>query len=144
MVNNRNKKLTCEMADCIKLTTHTSSSGNLTLYDDLLPGSIKRVFYIHGAGHEPRGGHRHHTAWHALICLVGHCRLTIDNGMQEQVIMLEYPDQCLVLEPRDWRVMDQFSPDAVLLVVSNTAYDPTDYIYEPYAARPAPVHLQLV
>ena len=132
------------MANCIKLTTHTSSSGNLTLYDDPLPGNIKRVFYIHGAGYEPRGGHRHHTAWHALVCVAGHCRLTINNGEQEQVITLQRPDECLVLAPQDWRVMDQFSPDAVLLVVSNTVYDPADYIYEPYAALPNLAQLQLV
>ena len=33
---------------------------------------------------------------------------------------------------------------AVLLVVSNMVYDPTDYIYEPYAARPTPAQLLLV
>ncbi|MBO0935212.1 FdtA/QdtA family cupin domain-containing protein [Fibrella sp. HMF5335] len=131
------------MANLLKLTTHTASAGNLTLYDNVLPGDIKRVFYIHGAGTEPRGGHRHHTAWHALICVAGHCRLTISNGSEEQIIRLQHPDECLVLEPQDWRVMDQFSPDAVLLVVSNTVYDPADYIYEPYPAFPETAKLAL-
>jgi hypothetical protein len=37
-----------------------------------------------------------------------------------------------VLKPEDWHTMDQFSEDAILLVVSNQLYDKDDYIYEPY------------
>ncbi len=120
------------MAFVIDLKTFTSDSGHLTVYNNLLPSDIKRVFYIHGAEGATRGGHRHHRAWNALICLVGSCRVYVHNGQQEQHHTLGHPASCLVLEPADWHVMDQFSANAVLLVLSNEAYDQADYIDTPY------------
>ena len=48
------------------------------------------------------------------------------------MFQLSNPRECLVLEPEDWHSMDEFSKDAILLVVSNELYDKDDYIYEPY------------
>ncbi|RYF04571.1 MAG: WxcM-like domain-containing protein [Oxalobacteraceae bacterium] len=120
------------MAKLYQLTTHSSESGHLTVFDNLLPGGIKRVFYIYGAGVQPRAGHRHVQSVNALICLNGSCRVYNHNGTQETTYYLADPQQCLVLEPEDWHIMDEFTSDAVLLVVSNHQYDPDDYIYEPY------------
>ena len=120
------------MAELITLSTHRSEAGSLTVYSNTLPGDIKRVFYIHGAGGARRGGHRHHKAWNVLICLVGRCRVYNHDGVEEQEFFLTHTDQCLVLEPRDWHIMDQFSDDAVLLVLSNEPYDLADYIDDPY------------
>jgi hypothetical protein len=39
---------------------------------------------------------------------------------------------CLILEPKDWHIMDSFSDDAILLVLSNEYYDQADYIDDPY------------
>lgn len=120
------------MAKVFTLDTFSSTSGHLTVYNNLLPSDIKRVFYIHGAGGAVRGGHRHHKAWNALICIVGTCCVYSHNGTQADEYLLDGPDKCLVLEPEDWHVMDQFSPDAVLLVLSNEPYSQADYIDEPY------------
>ena len=120
------------MARIFTLETFNSNSGNLTVYNNTLPGDIKRVFYIHGAGIRQRGGHRHHKAWNALICLVGQCHVYVQDGQCEEDYTLVSPNTCLVLEPKDWHVMDQFSEDAVLLVLSNVSYDKADYIDEPY------------
>ncbi|MEZ0538777.1 sugar 3,4-ketoisomerase [Fibrella arboris] len=122
------------MAEIFTLDTFNSLSGNLTVYNNTLPGDIKRVFYIHGAGNAQRGGHRHHNAWNALICLVGHCHVYVQDSETEGDYTLASPNTCLVLEPKDWHVMDQFSDDAVLLVLSNEPYDKADYIDEPYPA----------
>ena len=45
-----------------------------------------------------------------------------------------------MLEPKDWHIMDEFSEDAILLVVSNQPYDKADYIYEPYPDSRALAH----
>jgi hypothetical protein len=37
-----------------------------------------------------------------------------------------------MLNPEDWHVMHAFSPDAILLVLASTPFEPLDYIYEPY------------
>ncbi|MCX6218172.1 FdtA/QdtA family cupin domain-containing protein [Spirosoma sp.] len=120
------------MAKLYELTTYESDTGNLTVFEKIIPGVIQRVFYIYEAGSGTRAGHRHHQAWNALICLRGSCRVYNNDGAKEEVIRLATPRQCLVLEPKDWHSMDEFSDDAILLVVSNELYDKDDYIYEPY------------
>ncbi len=123
------------MAKLITLQTFSSDTGNLTVFEKILPGVIKRVFYIYGAGQERRAGHRHKQAWNALICLHGQCRVYSFDGNDEQLVVLNDPRQCLILEPADWHVMDAFSDDAVLLVLSNEYYDKDDYIREPYTGQ---------
>lgn len=120
------------MAHLLELNTFNSGAGNLTVFEKLIPGTIKRVFYIYGASDIKRGGHRHHKTWNALICLNGSCRVYSNNGQKEDYFMLEDPAQCLILEPEDWHIMDSFSESAILLVLSNEYYDQADYIDEPY------------
>ncbi|QJW88829.1 FdtA/QdtA family cupin domain-containing protein [Spirosoma taeanense] len=135
------------MAYLHELKTYASDRGTLTVLENLMPGTIQRVFYIHGAGSSPRAGHRHQRAWNALVCLSGHCRVYSHNGREEITYILSDPQQCLVLEPEDWHITDRFSADAILLVVSNEAYDRAEYIYEPYSNsqyvyEPALAHLE--
>ncbi|MCF0056694.1 FdtA/QdtA family cupin domain-containing protein [Dyadobacter sp. CY356] len=120
------------MPTLLQLDTFNSDSGNLTVFEKVMPGTIKRVFYIYGASEMSRGGHRHHTAWNALICLHGSCHIYNNDGILEEHYTLNSPTTCLILEPKDWHVMDSFSEDAILLVLSNEYYDRADYIDEPY------------
>ncbi|GAB3801501.1 FdtA/QdtA family cupin domain-containing protein [Spirosoma humi] len=120
------------MAKLYELETFESSTGNLTVFEGIMPGVIQRVFYIYEAGHTARAGHRHRRTWHALVCLTGSCRVYNNNGTQEDIFLLTNPRQCLVLQPEDWHIMDLFSDNAILLVMSNELYDKDDYIYEPY------------
>ena len=120
------------MARLIELNTFRSDSGNLTVFEKLMPGTIKRIFYIYGAGHVPRGGHRHKKTWNALICLHGKCRVYVHNGDDDNNYLLEKPTTCIILKPSDWYKMEDFSDDAILLVLSNEYYDLNDYIDTPY------------
>lgn len=120
------------MSHLIELNTFSSELGNLTVFEKIIPGSIKRVFYIYGAGGMTRGGHRHHKAWNALVCLHGNCRVYSNDGVIEEFFTLDQPNVCLILEPKDWHIMDSFSDDAILVVLSNEYYDREDYIDEPY------------
>lgn len=120
------------MPKVLQLQTFSSDKGNLTVFENIIPGEIKRVFYIYGAGDATRAGHRHVRTWCALICIAGSCRVYSNNGLEEETFILDKPDQCLILEPQDWHTMDQFSDDAILLVLANELYDKEDYIYEPY------------
>ena len=120
------------MPKLVELNTFNSGSGNLTVFEKIIPGTIKRVFYIYGASELKRGGHRHHKTWNALICIHGKCRVYSNDGEKEEFFILDNAASCLVLEPKDWHVMDNFSNDAILLVLSNEYYDQADYIDEPY------------
>ncbi|MEO6686241.1 MAG: FdtA/QdtA family cupin domain-containing protein [Dyadobacter sp.] len=123
------------MPTLLQLDTFNSDSGNLTVFEKVMPGTIKRVFYIYGASEMSRGGHRHHATWNALICLHGSCHIYSHDGKLEEDFILNNATTCLILEPKDWHVMDSFSEDAILLVLANEYYDRADYIDEPYLMR---------
>ena len=52
----------------------------------------------------------------------------LDDGKEKQEILLNAPDQGLLIEGLVWREMYDFSSDCVLLVMANEHYDETDYI----------------
>jgi hypothetical protein len=129
------------MPKLVQLDTFHSDAGNLTVFEKLIPGTIKRVFYIYGATDLSRGGHRHHATWNALICIHGSCHIYSNDGVLEEDFTLDNPTTCLILEPKDWHIMDTFSKDSILLVLSNEYYDKADYIDEPYRQQSQQVSL---
>jgi len=120
------------MAVIIELDTFMEGPTDLSALKGIVPGEIKRIFYIYEANGQTRGGHRHHLTWNVLVCIKGKCRVYSHDGETEQCFNLDNTGCGLVLEPRDWHVMDCFSQDAILLVLSNQYYDKLDYIDQPY------------
>lgn len=120
------------MAHIINIQTFKDSRGVLTVLDSVVPFEIKRLFYIYAVDESERGGHRHHETEQAAICIKGSCKIRNNNSEVETIFELDTPEKCLILLPEDWHVMYDFSPDAILLVLASTAFDPKDYIYEPY------------
>ncbi|WP_375444756.1 hypothetical protein [uncultured Fibrella sp.] len=56
------------MAHLLKLPQHACERGDSTVFESVLPGTLKRIVYIANADGATRGGHRHKTAWQALVC----------------------------------------------------------------------------
>lgn len=121
------------MAKLISLKTFTDKRGNLTVIDRVLPFSIERVFYIYGVDDSRRGGHRHHKTRQAAICIQGKCFFYNDKFLSEEIFELNTPDKCLLLEPEDWHIMYNFSPDAILMVFASEPFEAEDYIFDPYS-----------
>ena len=120
------------MARMIDLKTFTDERGHLTVIENILPFDIRRIFYIYGVDRSARGGHRHHKTRQAAICIQGRCTISNDDGSHKEIFELNKPSQCLLLEPKDWHQMYNFTPDAILMVVASELFDPDDYIYESY------------
>ncbi len=120
------------MAHVVNLRTIADPRGHLTVIEKALPFDIKRVYFVYGVGDNSRGGHRHHSCVEALVCVNGSCDVYIHDGEKERVLNLDSPSKCLVLQPRDWRKMFNFTKDAVLLVLSSEYYNEKDYIDEKY------------
>ena len=57
----------------------------------------------------------------------------IDNGKERKEYFLNNPSQILLMEVGDWHVMYNLSPDAMLMGMASTNYDPADYTYEPHS-----------
>jgi dTDP-4-dehydrorhamnose 3,5-epimerase-like enzyme len=122
------------MATLLHLKNIADERGCLTVLDnleDLLPFPVRRIFYIQRA-QGIRGGHRHNDTQHAVIALVGSCKVTVHDGRKERVYNLNKSNKCLILSANDWHIMHDFSADCILLALASTVYDPTDYIYTPY------------
>lgn len=120
------------MARVISLKTFTGVRGNLTVIEKVIPFDIKRLFYIYGVDDSIRGGHRHHKTIQAVICLQGKCTIHNNDGIREETFVLDSPDKCLILEPKDWHEMYAFSNDAILMVLASEYFDENDYIREKY------------
>lgn len=111
----------------INLPTFTDSRGILTVLDGVLPFAPVRIYWIYGADQQTRGGHRHHQTRQALIALSGNVHIYMNDGVYEQTIVLDRPEECLLVEPKDWHEMT-FSVGSILLVLSSHPYDRSDYI----------------
>jgi dTDP-4-dehydrorhamnose 3,5-epimerase-like enzyme len=120
------------MAHLIDLKTFTDKRGNLTVIEKVIPFDIRRVFYIYGVDDSKRGGHRHHRTVQAAICIKGSCTIYNNDGTKEEVFELDQPNKCLILEPKDWHTMYNFSADAILMVFASEYFDVNDYIHQPY------------
>jgi hypothetical protein len=120
------------MAYIIDLKTFSDSRGKLTVIEKELPFEVKRIFYIYEVDESERARHRHHKTIQGLICFNGSCNVHNNDGEKKETFVLNSPDQCLILEPKDWHLMNNFTKDAILLVFASEYFDPKDYIYEDY------------
>ena len=120
------------MAYLIDLRTFSDARGNLTVIEKIVPFDIKRIFYIYGVDDSIRGGHRHKSLVQAAICLQGSCVVDNNDGARKETFVLDTPGKCLILEPRDWHQMRNFTPNAILMVLASEYFDPAEYIYEQY------------
>lgn len=111
--------------------------GNLVVVEggSAIPFEIKRIFYIYGSDSEVvRGCHANLRSEFVMINVSGTSKVRVDNGQEKRVIELNRPRMGLYLKSNVWKEMYDFSPDSVLLVLSNEHYDPDEYIrdYETY------------
>jgi len=94
-----------------------------------LPFEIQRIFYdFHTTGEDPRGNHANRCSQFAFISLAGSCTVDADDGNEKQSFLLDDPRKLLWLDKMTWKTMHSFSPDNVLLVLSDCHYDANEYI----------------
>ena len=110
--------------------------GNLVVVEggSAIPFEIKRIFYIYGSDSQVvRGCHANLRSEFVMINVSGTSKVKVDNGCETRV-ELNRPRMGLYLKSNVWKEMYDFSPDSVLLVLSNEHYDPNEYIrsYEAY------------
>jgi hypothetical protein len=115
----------------LQLPTFRDARGELTVQDKSLPFEPARIYWIHGADGQVRGGHRHQRTRQALVAVAGVVSIYVNDGVTQEVVNLDHPGLCLLVEPKDWHTMT-FGFGAVLLVMSSHGYDRSEYIDTPY------------
>ncbi len=93
------------------------------------PFDVKRTFYIFDTiPGKIRGQHANRNSEFLLIAISGSCKIKIDDGHTYKIVELNTPHQALYLGKMMWKDMYDFSYNAILLVLTNTNYDETEYI----------------
>ena len=103
--------------------------GKLSVIEkSIVPFEIKRVYYLYDVPSDAfRGGYAHKDLYQFMIPLSGSFEVSIDDGFNSKKIMLNKPDQGLLIPSGIWREMDNFSAGSVCLVLASEVYDESDY-----------------
>ncbi|MCR9081550.1 MAG: FdtA/QdtA family cupin domain-containing protein [Cyclobacteriaceae bacterium] len=106
--------------------------GNLTFlqYPNQLPFEIQRVFWTYDVpGGEIRGGHAYKKQHEVIIALSGSFDVVItDMTGKSSVFSLNRSYHGLYVPAFTWRHIQNFSTNALALHLSNSKFDPLDYI----------------
>ena len=105
--------------------------GNLSFIEEEnhIPFKIKRVYWIYDVpGGEVRGGHAFKCQKEFIIALSGSFDVIVDNGVNKNKYFLNRSYYGLCLNSGLWRNMENFSTNALALIISSTEYDENDYI----------------
>ena len=94
-----------------------------------IPFDIKRVYYITNVSdNKRRGFHAHKALRQVMFCISGSCKVMLDDGSEKTDVLLDSPNECLIIEPKIWHEMFDFSEGAVILVLASGHYDESDYM----------------
>ena len=94
-----------------------------------LPFDIKRVYYLYDIpSSASRGGHAHKQLKQVLIAISGSFDVIVKDGATQEKITLNKPNVGLLINTNIWRELDNFSSDAVCLVLAAAVFDESDYI----------------
>src|SRR5699024_4795844 len=120
-----------QLIDIPKITA-PDGRGNLSVLEkNILPYSIKRVYYLYDVpSNSTRGGHAHKELQQCLIALSGSFIVVLDDGKERKEILLNRPDKGLLIPSGVWRELIEFSAGAVCLSLVSAEYDEDDYIRE--------------
>lgn len=94
-----------------------------------IPFEIRRIYYMYDTKEGVhRGLHAHKKLEQILICIHGSCKIKLDNGKEQKIVLLDKPYEGLYVANDVWREMYDFSPNAVLMVLASDYYKEEDYI----------------
>ena len=95
-----------------------------------IPFEIKRIFYVYASdANVVRGQHANRLSSFCLINVCGSSKVKVmDQNGDEKIIILDRPHIGIYLPPMIWKNMYDFSPDSILLVLSDKHYDEGEYI----------------
>ena len=123
------------MASILTIPQFKDDKGSVVVMDkiqELIPFTVKRIFFITAKDNTPRGRHRHINTLQAAMCIHGQCIISVNDGVRKRDFILDDPSKCVTLTTADWHMMHSFSENAVLCVFASENFDANDYIREPY------------
>jgi hypothetical protein len=105
--------------------------GNLSFLESpsQLPFEIKRTYWIYDVpGGEIRGSHAFKEQQEFIIALSGSFDIVLHDGFKEIKYSLNRSYYGLFIPKRYWRRLENFSTNALALIVSDKNFDENDYV----------------
>ncbi|HSS50943.1 MAG TPA: FdtA/QdtA family cupin domain-containing protein [Thermoanaerobaculia bacterium] len=126
----------CHLIDLPKIN---DERGNLTFIEGErhVPFAVRRVFYVYDVpGGSRRAGHALKSCQQFIIAISGSFDVLLDDGVSRQKFHLNRSHYGLLVAPRVWREIDNFSSNSVCLVLASAVYSESDYYrdYEDFLA----------
>ena len=105
--------------------------GNLSFFEseNQIPFEIKRTYWIYDVpGGVERGSHAFKTSHEFIVSLSGSFDVVLHDGKEEKVFHMNRSYYGLYIPNMIWRTLNNFSTNAITLVVASTLYEESDYI----------------
>ena len=118
-------------AKIIDLPKIEDQRGNLTFIEENnhIPFSIKRVYWIYDVpGGETRGGHAYKKNKEFIVALSGSFDIIIKDGKKRKKFSLNRSYYGLYVPEMYWRHLENFSTNALCLVLASEKYSQKDYL----------------
>lgn len=120
-----------EKLNIVELPKYFDVRGNLSVIEEEkdVPFKIERTYWIYDVpGGEQRWGRAFKECQEFIVSLSGSFDVILDDGNERQVLTLNRSYYGLYIPKGMWRILDNFSTNAVALVMASTRYDEDDYI----------------
>jgi hypothetical protein len=105
--------------------------GNLSVIEEEkhIPFKIERTYWIYDVpGGQVRGGHAFKEQQELIVALSGSFDVLVDDGKIKRTFLLNRSYYGLLLPAGLWRQMQNFSTNALALVLSSTPFSEDDYV----------------
>ena len=127
-MKHQTRKDNCHIIDLPKIQ---DPRGNLTFVEgkNHIPFSIERAYWIYDVpGGEIRGGHAYKNLHELVIAVSGSFDVMLDDGIQQRKYSLNRSYFGLYVPNLIWRSLENFSTNALCLILSSDIYREEDYI----------------
>ena len=119
--------------DCnlIELNQVNNRKGSITIVEGgmSLPFDIKRAYWLYDVpASQERGGHAHKELYQLMVAASGSFSITLSDGRLKKTIDLNNPNYGLLIVPRIWRELNNFSSGSICMVIASELYSEEDYI----------------
>ncbi|MXV38989.1 WxcM-like domain-containing protein [Flavobacteriaceae bacterium Ap0902] len=115
----------------IELPKIIDKRGNLSFFEhpNYLPFEIARTYWIYDVpGGEKRGSHAFKEQQEFIVALSGSFDVILNDGKQDLKYSLNRSYYGLYVPKMIWRSIENFSTNALALIVSDKAFTENDYI----------------
>ncbi len=105
--------------------------GNLTFIEENnhIPFAIKRVYWIYDVpGGQFRGSHAYKELHEFIVALSGSFDVILDDGKEKRRFHLNRSYYGLYMPNLIWRSLENFSTNALCLILASTHYSKDEYI----------------